>query len=249
MIKTIDLNADLGEECGDDAALMAVISSANIACGGHAGDDETMSEALTLAQSHGVSAGAHPSYPDREGFGRRKMDISLEDLRRSLTNQVSQLAEIARKSSLSMTHIKPHGALYHDAAADLDLARTLAEICLDHTSGKLLVGPPVGAMVQAAAEIGVRYMAEGFVDRSYTDDGKLMARNEAGAVLEELTVKCAQAVSLALDATVMTRSGKMIDLPVQTICLHGDHPGAADAGVAVRQALEEAGVTVKAMGQ
>ncbi len=242
----IDLNADLGEGEASDAELMTLVSSCNIACGGHAGDDASMQGALALAAEHGVAAGAHPSYPDREGFGRRAMDISGEELAASLSQQIEALKAHAAAAGIILRHLKPHGALYNAAAKDFGLAETIAVVTVDQLPGARLVGPPRSELERAARDLGLGFIAEGFADRAYTRDGDLVARTEPGAVLEDNPARSAQALQIAKDGTVTTIDGHRIALPAQTICLHGDTPGAAASARAIRAALEAVNVAIHA---
>lgn len=240
----IDLNADLGEGCGDDAGLMAVISSCNIACGGHAGDAASMREAVRLAKAHDVRIGAHPSYPDREGFGRRVIEVSDSNLKAELTEQIGALAAIAEEEGAGLTHVKPHGALYNQAAADAPLARLMAQIVAEALPGAALVGPPASELEAAASTLGLVFLAEGFADRAYTPEGRLVARSEPGAVLERDEARLAQALEIAREGTVTAINGLAIPLPARTLCLHGDTPGALASAKAIRAALEEAGLQI-----
>lgn len=244
MTKQIDLNADIGELPGDegralDAAILASVTSCNIACGGHAGDAESMRATLRLAKAHGVRAGAHPSYPDREGFGRRAMEISLEDLEASLAEQLVALLTEAANEQVHISHLKPHGALYNEAAQDAGLALMIAGVT-SAAGIKKLVGPPLSKLELAASAYGLEYIGEGFADRSYQKDGQLTPRSEPGAVLHEEADQIQQALEIA-SGKVMTVIGKQIELPVQTICLHGDTPGAQKNAEEIRNALIEAG--------
>jgi len=245
---TIDLNADLGEGEASDAELMAVVSSCNIACGGHAGDEKSMSATVALAMANGVSVGAHPAYPDRDGFGRRSRFVEGPGLYASLTEQAGALADIAARLGCRVRHVKPHGALYNDAWHDPQLARVLARVALEIPGDAALVGQPGSAMQQAATEVGVRYITEGFVDRAYAADGSLVPRSEPGAVLEERRLVAEQAVSIATGGGVLTPAGDRVALQVDTLCIHGDTPGAVGAARAVRAALDAAGVRVRAPG-
>ncbi len=241
----IDLNADLGEGMGDDAALMAVISSCNIACGGHAGDEASMQAALALAKQNGVSVGAHPSYPDREGFGRRRIDISSEDLIRSLTGQVQALQRLAKGSEIEIKHVKPHGALYNEAAIDPGLADLVASLVADLAPEAALVGPPASRLYKAAMRRDLMFVGEAFADRAYQPDGQLVPRRIPGAILEADSERVEQALSIAVKGQVTTLEGAVIALPAQTICLHGDSPGAVKSATKIRAALEAEGIRIR----
>ena len=242
MTQTIDLNADLGEGCGGDADLMSIITSCNIACGGHAGDATSMREALTLAKLNGVSAGAHPSFPDRENFGRTPFALSGAALETTLEDQVTALKEIATDLSVELTHLKPHGALYNMAARDAGLAASIANVLVNMLPGAKLFGPPASELENAARRNGIGFIAEGFADRAYEADGQLRNRKLAGAVLHDPTEQATQALSMALDHRVTTHEGQPYALSVGTICVHGDTPEAVSAARAIKQALEQKGI-------
>lgn len=250
MTVSICLNADLGEMPGDegralDAAMLSVVTRCNIACGGHAGDAAIMRETVRTAKSSGVQIGAHPSYPDLSNFGRRSLQIAPTELRVSLMAQVRLLAGIAASEGAEVVHLKAHGALYNDAARDEGLARLLAHIAQEAGLAEL-VGPPGTQLEQAAGALGLRFVAEGFADRSYETDGSLTPRHVPGAVIAAPDAVLAQAVTLAMQGAVTARGGARIDLRIQTLCLHSDTPGAASHARAIRAGLEQAGVAVQA---
>jgi UPF0271 protein len=243
----IDLNADVGEV--DDPSMLetgvlAILTSANIATGAHAGNPSVMDAAVREAVRLGIRIGAHPSYPDREGFGRREIDISQEALRIELLAQIGTLDAIARDHGRRIEHVKPHGALYHRATVDEGCARLLAEV-VSHFEGALLVAPS-GSPALSAGWSGVPTLAEAFADRGYRSDGGLVSRGEEGDLITEPERAAAQAVSIAADGRVETADGSWMNLHADTICLHGDTPGAAEIGRAVRRGLEDAGVQVRA---
>lgn len=240
----IDLNADLGEGGPLDAELMTVVTSCNIACGGHAGDAASMRTALKLAKTHGVSAGAHPSFPDRENFGRTAMDLSRPDLVAALKDQVSALQRIAGEEGVRLAHLKPHGALYNMAARDKGLADSVAEVAKMTLPQATLVGPPGSELERAAKDQGLGFAAEGFADRAYENDGALRARSEPGAVIHDPEKQSKQALQIATEQSVTTYQGKTLALPVQTICVHGDTPAAFDAAKAIRASFVSHGLTV-----
>lgn len=247
MARIIDLNADIGELSGAegrvlDAKILNAVTSCNIACGGHAGDAVSMRETLRLAKQKGVDAGAHPSYPDREGFGRRDMDISLDQLRNSLSSQIADLLNIAEQKGIILSHVKPHGALYNAAAKSKELAMIVAEVTA-HAGIQRLVGLPDSAMELAARSQGIEFWGEGFADRSYEQDGSLTPRSVTGAVLECESDQIDQALALS-NGLITSRIGEEIHASVQTICLHGDTPGAQRTAMAIRNALIAAGYEV-----
>lgn len=249
MTRSICLNADIGELPGDagralDRAILKVVSRCSIACGGHAGDAASMAQTLGMATEFGVLAGAHPSYPDRAGFGRSRNNMSAAELAVSLKDQVSELQRIAAATGAQVRHIKPHGALYNDAAKDAGLAGMVAALCVE-TGIPVLLGPPASEMERAARASGLTYIAEGFADRSYEADLSLTPRNLPGAVFHDPETQQAQALSIALRHGVTTRTGETIALHVQTLCLHGDTPGAAENAALLRAALEAQGIAIR----
>lgn len=248
----IDLNADIGEFADMEGAqrekaVLAHVSSGNIACGGHAGDRETIRATLRAAHRMGVACGAHPSYPDRDGFGRQSIEISLPSLADSLAGQLALIARLAEADGIPLVHLKPHGALYHDAAAHSDIAECLCGLA--SRFGLCVFGPAtpadtVSALAQAAREHKIRYVPEGFVDRRYQADGRLQPRPVEGAVLTDTDDQIAQAVSLATEGRVRA-NGAGLDLRVETLCLHGDSPCAGETAAQVAAALRAAGVTIR----
>lgn len=247
MTKTIDLNADIGELEGDsgrslDADILSVVTSCNIACGGHAGDEASMRKTLRLAKQLGIKAGVHPSYPDRENFGRVSMVISTEALRASLRQQAQMFMKIAEEEGVLIAHLKPHGALYNDAAKDQDLAAMIAGVAAERGISTI-VGLPGSKVRNAAITHNLQFCAEGFADRAYEDDGSLRARTKNGAVLHNADEQAKQVLEL-VSGNVTAFSGEHIHLEVQTICLHGDTPGAFEAAKAIRAALEATGVSI-----
>lgn len=234
-MKSVDLNADLGEGEATDLALLEIVSSCNIACGGHTGDEDSMQLTLAAAKARHVAVGAHPSYPDREGFGRRSQFLAGDALWESLLAQIESLLVVASANEVRVWHVKPHGALYNDAATDRGLAEIVVAASVQAVPDAAMVGLP-GSELQAATErAGVRFIAEGFVDRAYQEDGRLVPRSKPGAVHESLEQITAQAVAL-----VGT---------VDTLCIHGDTPGAVQAASATRAALQAAGVEIRAIGR
>lgn len=243
----IDLNADLGEGGHHDSALMQVITSCNIACGGHAGNEVTMRAALSQAKKHDVAAGAHPSFPDRENFGRAHSSLSGAALEEELSHQLSVLKDLATALGMQLKHLKPHGALYNMASIDAGLAASIAKVTQSLSSEALLIGPPNSELEAAAHASGLQFRAEGFADRAYESDGQLRHRSKPGAVIKEITNQTDQALSLALDGGVISFSGERISVPVDTICVHGDTPDAFSAARAIREALEQTGLEVCAL--
>jgi len=217
---------------GDDQALLEIVSSANIACGFHAGDPTTIDATVRLAVANNVAVGAHPSYPDLHGFGRRSMDVSEEEIESGVLYQIGALAAFARVRGTALRHVKPHGALYSDAARDAALAGAIARAVARFDKKLVLVGLPGSALLAAGEHAGLRTAAEGFCDRAYEPDGSLRSRSKKGAVFTDPKHAAAQALELA-------RAGR-----VQTLCIHGDTPGAAKLASAVREALLQAGINI-----
>lgn len=240
----IDLNADMGEDCGDDGALAPLVSSINAACGGHAGTADTMRATAALAARCGAALGAHPSYPDRENFGRVTVALPPVALRASLAAQIDALRAAARDAGATVAHVKPHGALYNDAARDPALAALVADVVRTADPALRLYGPPGSALERAAADAGLPYVREGFADRAYAADGTLVARRVPGAVLHDPAEVAARAVRLARGDSIDAQGGGTLALRVDTLCLHGDTPGAVALARAVRDALVGAGFTI-----
>jgi 5-oxoprolinase (ATP-hydrolysing) subunit A len=250
MSGSICLNADLGELPGEagralDAEMLRVVTRCNIACGGHAGDEESMRRTVEVAKTHRVQIGAHPSYPDLEHFGRRSLTMESAELAASLDAQVSRLLEIAKSAGVPVVHLKAHGALYNDAAKDEELAKLVAGAAVKAGIPEL-VGPPNSAMDTAAQAAGLRFLAEGFADRSYEPDGALTPRSVSGAVIAGGAEVLAQALSFAQTGTVNVRGGGELRLSIHTLCLHSDTPGAPEHAAAIRAGLEAAGIEVRA---
>ena len=243
---SIDLNSDIGEGAPYDAELLRIISSANIACGGHAGDAGTMAQTIQGAIANGVAVGAHPGYPDREGFGRESGFMSGDELYESLTQQVAALADIAAELGAKVTHVKPHGALYNDAVGNAELADIIARVTAEAPGDLALMGMANTELQAAAERHGLAFIAEAFIDRAYEADATLVSRKEPGAVHEDLNVATTQAVRLAEEGQVTARNGDVIDVHADTLCIHGDTEGAAEKARAVRDVLESHGVEIRA---
>lgn len=245
----VDLNCDLGESfgryvLGDDEQLMAHITSANIACGLHAGDPLVIDRTVRLAAHHSVAVGAHPGYPDLQGFGRRLMDLTPEEAETFTLYQVAALAGFARANGVALVHVKPHGALYNQAAQDPTLAAAVVRGIRRFNPSLIVVGLAGSVLVAEAQSAGMRAASEGFPDRAYNSDGTLRSRRLPGALIEEVDEICAQAVRLATHGIVV--EGRP-PISIDTLCLHGDHPGAAGHAAAVRRALEAGSIQVKGL--
>lgn len=242
----IDLNADVGEGF-DDESLLPYLTSCNIACGAHAGDTATMRKTLEAALRRGVACGAHPGYPDRKNFGRVEVPMTLGELSASLKEQLTVLESAARRLGARIRHVKPHGALYHAAARRRDVARAVAEAVAGRDGEPILVGFPGSALLAEGARAGLRTAAEGFADRLYLADGNLAPRSLAGSVHSSPEKAAEQALEIARDRCVTAADGTRVPVEAQTICLHGDTPGAAAIAAAVRRKLEEAGIEVRSL--
>ena len=245
-MSTIDLNADLGEGGAFDLALLDVVSSCNIACGGHAGDAASMRATVRAAMARRVALGAHPAYPDRDGFGRQSRFLSGAKLRQSLAGQMDSLVSIVASAGGVLAQAKPHGALYADAARDTELAELFVDAVQHCIAGAAIVGPPGSALQRAAERAGGVFVGEAFVDRAYLPSGELVPRSEPGAVHADFNTMTAQAVSLATQGVVTAQDGSVITIAAATLCIHGDTPAAAAAARAVRDVLQANGVEVRA---
>jgi len=251
-MKRVDLNCDMGElpemlADGSQEALMEFVTSANVACGGHAGDEEMMRATIEQALRLGVAVGAHPGYEDRETFGRVALNWSAEKIRDSVYRQVLALGKIAEKCGAAVVHVKPHGALYNQAAQDAGIARSIAEGVARWRKDVVLVGLAGSVMLREFRAAGFRVAAEAFADRRYEKDGNLRARKFRDALLDVPEKAAEQAVRIAEGRGVLTREGTAVEVEAQTICIHGDTPGAERIAEAVRKALEGAEVAVRAL--
>lgn len=247
----IDLNGDVGEsfgayEIGHDAALIPILTSVNIACGFHAGDPGVMRATVALAREHGTAAGAHPGFPDLVGFGRREMKATPREVEDLVAYQIGALAAIAAAQGVRLSHVKPHGALYNMAARDVDLADAIARAIAAVDPSLALFGLPGSQSLEAAQRHKVRAVSEAFADRAYRRDGSLVPRNEPGAVIDDEQIVVTRAVAIARERMVIAADGTRVALDVQTICVHGDTPGAAVLASRIRKALNDAGVQVRA---
>jgi UPF0271 protein len=258
MSPSIDLNADLGEWTHEggalrDEALMPWLSSCNIACGGHAGDPATMERTVSLALKHGVAIGAHPSYPDRAGFGRHAMDLPDEDLRRSLDTQLRDLLTIVRRLGGSLHHVKPHGALYHQADQDERTASLLLDVIAGlppDAAPPRLYGPPGGVMERLAGSAGIPFSREAFADRAYEEhDGRLRLRSRQlpGAVIDDPDAMIRQIGRMIFHGEVETHSGHVLPINAHTICVHSDTPGAEHLARRIHEFLAAAHVEIRSI--
>jgi len=244
-VKTIDLNADLGEGC-DDAAVMPHLTSANIACGFHAGDAATMRRTVELCVRHGVAIGAHPSLHDPQHFGRRELEVDADEVHAQTLYQIGALDAFARAAGTRLHHVKPHGALYNMAAREYALAEAIARAVHDYDPSLILVGLAGSASIDAARAAGLRTANEAFCDRRYRADGSLLPRSQTGAVIEDIDAAVAQAVSIALHGEAVAEDGIRVGIAVDTLCVHGDHDNAGELAQRLRDALEHSGLRIAA---
>jgi len=245
----VDLNADLGERApgiapGHDSAVLRSVTTAHIACGFHAGDPATMFETVLAAAELRVAVGAHPSFPDRAGFGRRAMDLDVEQIRLDVVYQVSALAGIARAAGTTVVSVKPHGALYNQMVTDAACATAVARAVGDVSADLWLVAPAGSVAAAVARNEGLAVAEEAFCDRAYRADGTLLPRDLAGAVLSDPDAVARRAVGIVRDRGVSAADGTWINMAPSTLCIHGDTPGAAEIAAAVRAALEGSGIAV-----
>jgi UPF0271 protein len=241
----VDLNADLGEGAPDDAELLALVSSANIACGGHAGDARLMQATVTAALLHGVAIGAHPGYADREHFGRRELQLPPAELRAELIGQIGALQALVRAAGGRLHHVKPHGALYNQAARDAALADVVADAVRAVDPGLAVYGLAGSELLRAAERAGLRVVAEVFADRGYRADGSLVPRGQPGALVDDVDAAVARTLRMLREGVVVAVGGETVPLQAQTICLHGDGPHALAFARALHAALRDAGVQLR----
>ncbi|MEI2455760.1 5-oxoprolinase subunit PxpA [Lysobacter firmicutimachus] len=242
----IDFNCDLGEGCGDDAAILPYVSSANIACGGHAGDESTMRATLRLCREHGVAAGAHPGYDDPEHFGRRTLSLDRDEIGLLMLGQLARLGAVAAGEGVRLTHVKPHGALYNLAADDRVVAEAIVGAVAAFDPQLIVYGLAQSQLTDAAERTGLRAAHEVFAERGYAGNGRLLPRGRPGAVIESLAQAIAQVRRLVLDGEVDTAEGPL-RLRADTLCLHGDRADAPAFARAVREALLADGVRIQAL--
>ncbi len=240
----IDLNADLGEGCLNDEAILDSVSSINVACAWHAGSAEEMLSLVRAARLRGVAIGAHPSFPDRANFGRKEMSLPLTSVRAGVLYQIGALDGMVRAEGGELAHVKAHGALYNQAARDPDLARCIAQAIRDFNPQLKVMGLAGSLFIEALRAEGLTALEEGFADRGYTGDGHLVKRGEAGALIEDENAMLAQVLSMVKSGTVTSRDGIVCHVHVDTICLHGDAPQALQFAKSLRARLRQEGVEV-----
>lgn len=243
--RTVDLNADMGEGCGDDATLVGLVTSANVACGFHAGDPMTMRATVDAAVRAGVAVGAHPGYPDRQGFGRRDLAATPAEITADVLYQIGALQAVCHAAGTRVLYVKPHGALYNRAAKDAAAAKAIAEAIRLTDPSLVLLGLAGSLMIDVARQAGVAAAEEAFADRAYAADGSLVSRTIPGSVLSDPTVVSARAVRMMTAGEVETSDGGTIRLRADSICVHGDTPGALELVRAVRRALTDRGLQLR----
>jgi 5-oxoprolinase (ATP-hydrolysing) subunit A len=248
---SVDLNADVGESfgrwtLGDDDAVLEVVTSANVACGFHAGDPGTLRRTCELAAERGVAVGAQVAYRDLAGFGRRFMAVPPAELRDEVLYQLGALSAFAAVAGTAVTYLKPHGALYNAAVSDAGQAGAIAAAVAAFDPDLAVLGLPGSALLRAAADVGLRTVPEAFADRGYTQTGSLMPRSEPGAVVSDPAVAAARARRMVTDGEVIAADGTRVRVAPRSVCVHGDTPGAAAVARRVREELETAGVRVRA---
>jgi 5-oxoprolinase (ATP-hydrolysing) subunit A len=243
---SVDLNADVGEGM-DDAALLPYVTSANVACGLHAGDPTTMDQTVLLALARGVRVGAHPGYPDRANFGRVFVEMSADDIENLVVFQVAALQGFVRSRGGRVTHVKPHGALYHSAAEFPDVARAIAEGVRRVGADLVLVGAAGSLLIGAGEDAGLGVAEEAFADRRYRADGTLVPRGQPGALLLDPDEAAEQAVKLARDGVAVAQDQTLVPVRADTICLHGDTPGAVEIAKRIHELFRDAGIRVAPM--
>lgn len=247
--KIIDINCDLGESTNPsqwqlDSALMPYISSCNVACGGHAGNQESIRVTIANAIQHKLTIGAHPSYPDKDNFGRVSIALSEQSLRQTLQEQIRSLVGECERQNSKLHHVKPHGALYNDAAANIDLANLIAEEVKKIDPALVLVGLARSKMHEAAKNLGLTFWHEGFMDRNYQANAQLVPRSHTQALHKSVNESLHQALTLAKGLPITSIEGTPLELSVDTICLHGDNPSAQDIAKQLYQLLQENNISI-----
>ena len=248
----VDLNCDLGEAFGNysfggDKDIIPLITSANIACGFHAGDENVMNQTVKLAKENHVSIGAHPGLPDLKGFGRRKMDINLTEVYNLIVYQLGALEGFCKVHQTRINHVKPHGALYNMGAKNKDIAKAIAKAIYDFDSAIMLVGLSNSLLISEAKAIGLKTASEVFADRRYEDNGQLVSRKEPDAVITDTDEALKQVLKMVTENKVISRNGKEIDLETDTICVHGDGKHALEFVEQIRKKLTKEGIDIQSL--
>ena len=251
MLPTVDLNADLGEGfgryvCGDDEAMLSIVSSANVACGAHAGDPEIMARTFRVAKQRDVAVGAHPGFPDLWGFGRRRIPFSLGEIERLVAYQIGAAQALAIYSGHRITYVKPHGALTNIAEADRDVAAALARAVRSVDAALAILAPACSEQLQAAQALQLRTVSEIYADRGYAENGTLLPRGTSGALIEDSALAANRVLHMIQRGSILTAGRKYIPAEIGSICVHGDSPHAVETARSVRAVLENAGVRISA---
>jgi UPF0271 protein len=246
---SIDLNCDMGEGIGNDHLIMPFISSANIACGYHAGDEDTMKRTVELALKYKVAIGAHPSFNDKQNFGRSELQVALNELYDLVAIQISLLQKIAVRSGATLHHVKPHGALYNMAARNKEMSATIAKAVKDAGEDLVLYGLSNSHLITEAGNIGLRTAPEVFADRTYQDDGSLTPRSQPGALIEDETTSIQQVLQMIQQQQVQSVSGKTIPIKAGTLCLHGDGKHAVQFAEHIHSTLKQKGIAISTIAK
>jgi len=244
-MRVVDLNCDMGEGCGNDSELLDYVTSANIACGFHAGDEETMRRTAEAALAKGVAIGAHPSFPDRENFGRTKMHLSTQEVFDIVTEQVNAMRGICQGLETILNHVKPHGALYNMAADDAKLARAIADAVKSIDPELVMYGLSGSYLISEAQKLGLKTSSEVFADRTYTADGKLTPRSQPNALIAGTGDAINQVLQMVNGGTVTATTGATVPIVAETVCIHGDGPHAVEFAKAIRTQLDREGIEVR----
>ncbi|MFL6468681.1 MAG: 5-oxoprolinase subunit PxpA, partial [Pyrinomonadaceae bacterium] len=244
MALSIDINCDLGEGCENDAELMRYISSANIACGFHAGNTETMKRTVELALANNVAIGAHPSFPDRENFGRTEMSIPYPEVSEIVAEQIILLKDVCDEMGARLHHVKPHGALYNMAVKDRVLSRTIANTVSNVDNGLLLFGMPNSFMISEAEACGLRSVSEVFADRTYQPDGTLTPRSQPHALIDDVEICKTHVLRMVQEQNVIATDGSVVPIKAETICIHGDGARAVEFAAAINRTLRNQGIEI-----
>jgi UPF0271 protein len=245
-MKSIDLNCDLGEGLVTDEQIIPLISSANIACGYHAGDIDTMKRTIELCLQYNVAIGAHPSWPDKDNFGRTEMQKTAEEIYEIVSAQLSLIAQIAKEQSVKLHHVKPHGALYNQSAKDKTIAAAIAKAVYDFDPSLIMFGLSGSISLAEAAALGLQTAHEVFADRTYQDDGSLTPRTQPNALITDEQTSLQQILQMINSNTVTSATGKIINLKADTICIHGDGSNAVAFAKSISYALKQAHIDIKA---
>ena len=242
---TIDLNCDMGEGVGNDELIMPYISSANIACGFHAGDEESIWQTVELALKYKVAVGVHPSFFDKKNFGRTEINMSSEEIYELITQQLILFDEIASDADVAIHHVKPHGALYNMSAKNISIAKAIANAVRDYNKDIVLFGLSGSYSITEAKTIGLKTASEVFADRTYQDDGSLTSRTRPNALIKDAGQAIQQVLQMIKSGTIITVSGKTIPIVAETICIHGDGENAVEFAIKINNALKENNIAIR----